>query len=92
MRIYMITSVLAAAGGIEAALVSLTRELKSLGHETRVYVIWQPAHPNQNLAALEQMTTQYKEAVKNAEEGASDLPVLLGSKLDQFIRDFPEPV
>jgi glycosyltransferase involved in cell wall biosynthesis len=55
MRIYMIASVLAPAGGIEAALVSLTRELKSLGHDIRVYVIWQPPRPNQNYAALEQM-------------------------------------
>jgi glycosyltransferase involved in cell wall biosynthesis len=55
MRIYMITSVLAPLGGIEAALVSLTKELKSLGHDIRVYVIWQPTRPNQNFAALEQM-------------------------------------
>jgi glycosyltransferase involved in cell wall biosynthesis len=54
MRIYMVMSVLAPLGGIEAALLPLAKEIKSQGHEILVYAIWPPPLPNQNVEALEQ--------------------------------------
>ena len=48
----MILTVLAPLGGIEAALVPLSLELKRLGHEVIVYTLEPISAPNQNAAAL----------------------------------------
>lgn len=54
----MVMTVLAPIGGIESALVPLTRELKTLGHEVIVYVIEPIRLPNQNAAALRLAETE----------------------------------
>ena len=49
----MVVSVLAPQGGIEAALVPLSQELKARGHDVSIYVLQPPPRPNQYVDALE---------------------------------------
>jgi glycosyltransferase involved in cell wall biosynthesis len=52
MRIWMVLTVLAPLGGIEAALVPLAQELKTEGHEVSVYATQPLRRPNQNADRL----------------------------------------
>lgn len=52
MRITMMLTVLAPIGGIEAALVPLTLELKAQGHDVMIYTLLPVPEPNQYAAAL----------------------------------------
>jgi glycosyltransferase involved in cell wall biosynthesis len=52
MRVYMVMTVLAPLGGIEAALVPISLELQSQGHEVVVYAREPLVEPNQNAAAV----------------------------------------
>lgn len=87
----MVMTVLAPIGGIESALIPLTRELKALGHEVIVYVIEPICLPNQNASALRLAQTEiiqpHSRVIRAARYGETHKTSLI-----RFVSIFASPV